>query len=298
MSLWHNFYDDDVAEMCEDPPFAISSAFPFKSEIYFFPKPMVRIGKEGEDHPKRGKKLKKVKYVSKNILQKLLLGENLEFDESNTLQSGKFWVAKGELPQDGTVFKEGEVPRVVIDRASNSSDIFYFSEIVFEKDSGLFFLAKFLKENIQRKFEAVLRLLGDEGFGGDKRLGKGLFTVGKKNGFQILAPEYANGILNLSLYHPTEEEIKAGLLNNADYALITRKGWIHSLGAMSLRRQSIRMFQEGSVFSCLSKQTYGDCPIVLKSDTADELSHNIYRYGIGFCLPIKRREEKWNIKLL
>jgi len=292
MILWHNFYNDDIEEICENPPFVISSAFPFKSQIYFFPKPMVKIGKEGEDDLKKGKRLKKVKYISKNILEKLLLGKDLEFNESNTLQSGKFWVEKDELAQDGIVFKEKEIPRVMIDRVSNSSDIFHFSEIIFEEDSGLFFLAKFLKEAMQKKFEVVLRLLGDEGLGGDKRLGKGLFAVEKRNNFQILIPEYADRILNLSLYHPTEEEIKAGLLSNASYALITRKGWIHSQGAMSLRRQSVRMFKEGSVFNRLNKEVYGDCPIVLEKNTENGLSHNIYRYGIGFCLPLKRRVEK------
>ncbi len=292
MSLWHNFCNDDIEEICKNPPFLISSAFPFKRETYFFPKPMVRIDSKGEDDFKIGKKLKKVKYISKNILEIFLLGKKLEFNESNTLQNGNFWIMEDELSQDETLFKKREVPRVTIDRVSNSSDIFYFSEIIFEKDSGLFFLVKFLSEGVQRKFEAILRLLGDEGVGGDKRLGRGIFSVEKKTDFQLSVPDHADGILNLSLYHPTEEEIKENLLNNASYALITRKGWIHSLGAMSLRRQSIRMLKEGSAFNCLNKQLYGDCPIVLEKDIDNGLSHNIYRYGIGFCLPLKRRVGK------
>lgn len=291
MSLWYNFYDDNIEEMCKNPPFIISSAFPFKSETYFFPRPMIRIGKEKEDDQKKGKELKKVNYVSKNILEILIADKNLEFDEKNTLQKGKFWVAKDELPKEKVIFKEREVPRVTIDRATNSSDIFYFSEILFEKDSGLFFLVKFLNEKLQKKFEVVLRLLGDEGIGGDKHLGKGLFTAKKEPDFQMLIPENRNGIINLSLYHPTEEEINAGIMKDASYKLITRKGWIHSIGAMSLRRQSVRMFQECSTFISLRKKYYGDCPLVLEKNVDIGLSHNIYRYGLGFFLPIKKRKE-------
>lgn len=293
MSLWHNFYDDEIEEICKNPPFIISSAFPFKTKTYFFPRPMVKIGREGEDDPQTGRKLKGVKYISKDLLETLLVGNDLEFDETKTLQKGKFWFAAGrdELDQDAIIFGEREVPRVTIDRASNASDIFYFSEIVFEKDSGLFFLANFLKEEMREKFEAVLSLVGDEGIGGDKRLGKGLFTVKTEEGFQISTPQDGNGVINLSLYHPKQEEIASGMLEGASYNLITRKGWIHSIGAMSLRRRSVRMFQEGSVFNSLGKEHYGDCPLVLGENINIGLSHNVYRYGLGFCLPIKRRGE-------
>jgi len=292
MILWHNFYNDSIEEICQNPPFVVSSAFPFKCETYFFPKPKSRIAKESEGDFIRGKKLKKVKYVSKNILENFLLGNELEFDGSDTLQNGKFWVAKNELPRDEILFRDREVPRVTIDRVSNSSDIFYFSEIIFAEDSGLFFLVKFLKDGWQRKFEAVLRLLGDEGIGGDKHVAKGLFIVEKRTDLIILAPQNPDGVMNLSLYHPAKREIEAGLLNDADYVLITRKGWIHSPGAMSLRRQSVRMLQEGSVLGCPNRQVYGDCPIVLEKNMDIGLSHNVYRYGIGFCLPLRKGEMK------
>ena len=175
MTLWNYFYDDDVEAMCQNPPFSISSAFPYKSSTYFFPRPMVKIGKKGEDDLKIGKKLKKVKYLSKDLLETICKGELLEFSEKETFQDYKFWFGRNsdKLNQDSKLFTEREIPRVSIDRATFSSEIFYFSEIIFEKDSGLFFLVKFNEEGFRSKFETVLRLLCDEGIGGDKKVGKG-----------------------------------------------------------------------------------------------------------------------------
>ncbi len=289
MSLWNHFYADEVQAMCESPPFLISSAFPFRGETYFFPRPMKRIGKEkdGDDDPKKGKKLKKVKFISKSLFKRMLNDENLDFDESHTFQNGSFWSDKAES-KDSRVFGVREIPRVRVDRENCASDIFYFSEVVFEKDAGLFFLARFREKEIQPRFEAILRLLGDEGIGGDKRVGKGLFSMESDKKFEISFPQKADGFLTLSLYYPTETEF-GEILDNASYNLVSRRGWLHSPGAMSLRRREVKMFTEGSVFNAIDGQAfYGASPCVLEKTGWAKLDHNIYRYGFAFDLPIVR----------
>jgi CRISPR-associated protein Csm4 len=294
MNLWGDFYEDNIEELCNNPPFVISSCFPYKKDTYFFPRPMVQIGKHSEDDidPKIGKRLKKTKYISKTLFEKVLQGEEIGLPtEDNTLQKGKFWFEKQDKldsQRKEKVFSQREVPRVKIDRLTNSSDIFYFSEIVFEKDSGLFFLAKFNGDEIKKKFETILRLLGDEGIGSDKRVGKGLFILQGAFDFSFLCLKEARHFLTLSLYHPTKEEIELGILNQASYELLARYGWIHSFGAMSLRRQWVRMFKEGSVFQRVKQSQYGDNPIVQKRDETIGLLHNIYRYGLCFDVPIKK----------
>jgi len=294
MTLWNNFYDDKVESLCQNPPFLISSAFPYKSAIYFFPRPMVKIGKEGEDDYKTGKKLKKVKYVSKNILEALRKGDSLDFDDNDTFQNHKFWIERtsDKLNKSSRIFSVREVPRVTIDRATSSSEIFYFSEIIFERDSGLFFLARFKNKEFRSKFEAVLRLLGDEGIGGDKRIGKGVFSLHIDEGFSFSTLQDADGFMNLSLYYPKEDEFDNGILKGASYNLVSRKGWIHASGAMSLKRKQIRMFSEGSVFTCIGEENYGVNPCVLEKDATIGLQHNIYRYGMAFHLPIAMENEK------
>lgn len=288
MTLWVHFYDDDVEALCQNPPFFISSAFPYKSTTYFFPRPMTVIGKEGEDDYKTGKKLKKVKYISKNLFEAILKGERLEFNEEETFQNHTFWLGKNSdgIHKDSKIFAVREVPRVTIDRKTSSSEIFYFSEIVFEKDSGLFFLTRFKDNGLRSKFETVLRLLGDEGIGGDKRVGKGMFSLQIDEDFDLSIPRNTDSFLTLSLYYPEEDEFDGGVLKNARYNLVSRKGWLHVGGAMSLKRREIKMFSEGSVFSSLGRPDYGTNPCVLEKDETIGLSHNIYRYGMSFHLPI------------
>lgn len=296
MSLWPSFYEDDIESLCKTPPFIISSAFPFKKDMLFFPRPMVRIGNVHEKNDQKEKKLKKVEFISQGLLESILNGEsgNLEFNEKDTFQDGKFWHPNQSSfnKNNDIVFVERELQRVTIDRNTNSSEIFYFSEIVFKKDTGLFFLARFTERQIKQKFEPILRLLGDEGIGGDKRMGKGLFSLEIEEGFHILVPENVNGFLTLSLYYPEESEFNGGIRNNASYNLISRKGWLHAPGAMTLRRKEIRTFTEGSVFNAIGKQIYGTNPCVLEKNENLGLMHNIYRYGISFNLPMIRGKQK------
>jgi len=291
MTLWENFYDDDIGRVCETPSFFISSAFPYKDNILFFPRPMAKIGKEGENDDQRGKKLKKVKYISVHLFESILKGEseNLEFNEKDTFQDGKFWCHRSNTDR---VFAEREIPRVTINRYTHSSEIFYFSEIVFEKDAGLFFLTRFTEKQVKLKFETVLRLLGDEGIGGDKRMGKGLYSLDIEENFYISTPANADGFLTLSLYYPEEAEFNNGILKGASYNLIHRKGWLHAPGAMSLRRKEIKTFQEGSVFNAIGKEIYGTNPCVLEKNEELGLLHNIYRYGLAFSLPMIRNQSK------
>ncbi len=287
MSIWNQFYDDDIETMCHTPPFLISSAFPFKADSYFFPRPMVKIGKKDEDDPKFGKKIKKVKYISKSILENILKGKPPEFKEEKTFQKGIFWT-DSEISEESRVFSIREIPRIRIDRQTSSSDIFYFSEVFFEENSGLFFLVRFIEKAIQAKFETILRLLGDEGIGGDKRVGKGLFTM-EKAVLSLSVPENATHFLSLSLYYPDEDEFP-GILENAGYNLILRRGWLHAFNAMRLRRQEVRMFTEGSVFRSAAKLFYGKTPCVLQKNESLGLMHNIYRYGFAFVLPIIKEQ--------
>jgi len=297
MCKWPLFYDDPVEDFVKAPPFLISSAFPFKKNNYFFPRPMIRtmIKEEEEKSFKLRKKIKKIKFVSKIIFEKLLKDEKIDsFSEKNTLQEGKF-LAEKEFEsldeQEKTIYRIREVPRVIIDRHKNSSEIFYFNEVIFSKDSGLFFLAEFINSSIKNKFEAILRLLGDEGIGGDKSCGKGQFVLEKDESFKLELPTKPSYFITLSLFHPTKEEIQKGLLaTEASYEIITRGGWIHSIFPTARRRKTVKMFTEGSIFKYIGEKIYGDMVKVLDKDETPGIPHDVYRYGISFNLPLLRRE--------
>ena len=57
------------------------------------------------------------------------------------------------------------------------TNIFYVDRIFFEGDSGLWFMAKFERDEQKNKVLSALKYLQDEGFGTDRHTGNGLFQL-------------------------------------------------------------------------------------------------------------------------
>jgi CRISPR-associated protein Csm4 len=99
--------------------------------------------------------------------------------------------------------------------------------------------------------------------------------------FKITNPHYCL----ISLYW--ENPLPNGLLGeSARYEILERGGWIASpFSGRQLRRQSLRMFAEGSVF-----------PVSRLGELADVTpegfgnTHSIYRSGFSLSLPINAPE--------
>ena len=104
-------------------------------------------------------------------------------------------------------------------------------------------------------------------------------------------PEKANNFVTLSLYYPQREEFENGVTRNASYKFVTRRGWISNPKKNALRRQQVRMYTEGSVFSELGNEQYGGSCRVLEKNPALGLDHDVYRYGYAFHLPIKKESQ-------
>ncbi len=278
---WFRFYDDDQEDLLKNLSFKISSAFPFHDKDYYFPKPHFELPiKIDEMDEKITKKLRRVKFIEKGLFEKIIKNEIVDIEKVHFSQSGNLMSLKDNVSD---FFIEREIPRNLIDRVTGATDIFYFSEMVFRKNSGLFFLANIQDETIKKKFTAVLRYLGDEGIGSDRHVGKGLFKVEKDNDFTLNQPDDGNCVLNLSLYHPTADEIKNNLLSGSAYDIIKRTGWVTAPGYGSLRKSSFNMFLEGSVFSRLEKEDYGDIPVILEKQE-NLIPFNVYRCGKGFMI--------------
>ena len=301
INAWRWLYPEDVSawfpkggdDLLYFEPFKISSAFPFKGSVFFFPKPLVSLVKpEGLD-PELDKQIKKAKFISQAIFERIINGETIDFSSLYMLQDSKFWLTAEEMKSfhnESSLYCMIENPRVSLDRLTNASlDVFYFAEIHFAEDSGLYFFIQFNdNKKVEKHFSAVLRFLGDEGIGGDRRLGKGLFQT-EPFELDLQVPE-SEQWTTLSLYCPTSSEIQNGLLNDATYDVITRSGWVGSPDGLNLRRKSIRMFLEGSVFSGSASDHYGSMPLVLPVQ-GGLIEHNVYRSGIAFSMPIAPGKE-------
>ncbi|HOK56350.1 MAG TPA: type III-A CRISPR-associated RAMP protein Csm4 [bacterium] len=249
-----------------NPVFLISSMFPYSKEKLYFPVPLNQLPKE--------KVIKKIKYIEKDGFEKLLNGEKLE----------DIYLNYSTIPEkDGkTHYNIIENPRIGLSRLNTTpgENYFHFGEVFFEEGSGLFFVVDFKEPDFEKKFFATLRLMGDEGIGGDRSVGKGNFTIDTIDKFEIQTPSESFGCIILSLYLPQENELKD--LKDGYYEIIERKGYIFSPYTKSLRKKSIRMFIEGSVFPSMKKGKIADV-----TPTEIFQSHNVYRYGFAFSLPCK-----------
>lgn len=270
-----------------DVPFVISSAFPFGKDLLLFPRPLSVVGKM----PDRSRR---ANIVSKGIFEQIINGEDL--GNSSIIHGGDVLLTSSESKmlnaldignEDATCWNRADTPRVVLDRSSRVSDVYHVGEVFFSKDCGLFFLANFRHQGIKSKFEAAIRLLGDEGIGGDRSSGKGSFQlICETLSLKTPKSQYST---TLSLYHPTKREVEDGLVERAKYKLIARSGWISSPSVGSLRKKSVRMMVEGSILPTDGRPFNGS----LVDVTPEKMTaHRVYRNGLAFTVSAKERDHE------
>lgn len=281
-SAANKFYGSVVVEeFLKQDSLILSSAFPFLNDEYFFPRPLNYY--PNIDNNEMIKDFKKIKFVSEKYLKDIL--NHNEIDRSlinkNYILNGCWRTQKSK--EGDIIFETNENPHIVIDRISNSTQIFYKTEVYFSKNAGLFFLAN-VKDELINKFESVLRFIGDEGIGADRTIGKGLFEVEEIQEFSLESAALPDSYYSLSLYSPSEKEFNAILPKESFYEFDIRKGWLSN---NTLRRKSLRMFAEGSIIKFKTKlEPKGSIQIVLsKDDYPDDLQTNIYRSGQSLFIP-------------
>ncbi|MCM8788411.1 MAG: type III-A CRISPR-associated RAMP protein Csm4 [Candidatus Omnitrophica bacterium] len=245
--------------LTNNPPFLVSSAFPCCKDQLFFPVPLNQIPSD--------KDYKKIKYIEKSQFEKLLGGELLEKVVKQKEQESFSFVLN--------------TPRLAINRMNNSpgENFFYFSEVFFTSESGLFFMVDFKDPSFMKQFDAALRLSSHEGIGGDRTCGKGHFSIESISNVEFVLPPDADGSVLLSLCNPQEKEFHQ--LKQGYYEIIERRGYIYSPYARNYRRKSVRMITEGSVIP-------GNISGGLIDITPEIFStHKVYRYGLALSLPCK-----------
>lgn len=277
-----------------DPPFKVTSAFPFSGDLFFFPVPIGTLHHlmQEADDLSIVKKLKKVKFIEKSLFEKLLRGEAFSLSEINwklLKKFNQFLIPSGVNSFNG-VFSVSEVPRIRVDRGDHSvkgGNIFYFSQLFFHERCGLFFLVDMADEHVEQ-FEAALSLLADEGLGADRNVGKGFFSW-EKTEIELQIPENADSVYLASLYYPKFEEISNKIdISNSYYKILTRKGFVFNFKLSGLRRSPVRMLEEGSILKVKDgNDINGDNPVVIPAGEQSEFP--IYRYGKAFYFPIIRR---------
>lgn len=256
----------------------LSSAFPFVDKTenteFWLPRPLNYRHPNEKVSPDLRKEYKKVNYVTIAQMSQILRGVHPSdlLDEKNKANQPKIW-------------ERSTTQRVKINY-DDDSEPFYLEKMYphNSQNSGLYFI---VQGDFQADaFDAALKLLADNGIGLQRSLGNGQFTF-KKEEINIEIPDNAQSWVSLSLFRPTKDDV-VDILEKSSYQFIKRGGWISSPEDdqfLSLRKQSIMMFTEGSVFA------FDEIPIKgvvenIRPVWNDEDLHPIYRDGKAIFLPL------------
>lgn len=264
--------------LCEKPPFELSSTMPYVQNEFFVPKPvglnLYLYKDKGVIEVEKDKEIKKVKFVREKDL--------FENFPGRYKVEGSFLLPKDvfeKFHKDKKVLSLGEVKeraRVMVDRQSLSSNIYYFSHFEFKEGTGLWFYLRINDEKEEDRIKAAIRLLGDEGLGGDRTCGLGSFKV---EFIESRLPENEKGeyYISLSVVNPrNEDEIKSAKY----YEILLRSGYIYSKAGLGIKRKAVRVFAEGTVFSGKV------CGRVVDVTPQKFSQHRVYCFALAFLVPL------------
>ena len=231
----------------------ISSAFPFRGDIYYLPKPLsVEVADLQSlfgDLPERDwyatvKTLKKARYLDLDNFERALRLDPFEGPE--------------DIPVETL-----DVPRVSLDRVTNDSSLYFWKETRFGGDSGVYFLYSGDEGTFKDYILPAIRYLADTGISGKSTWGFGLFDF-KVEKLEINSPE-SQYRTTLSNALPTKRPIL--------WKLLRKGGWSYGK-----RKPKVNFIAEGSIVR-------DDQGRILTLDLG--LSHQVYVYGLTFPVPVK-----------
>jgi len=275
--------------------FRVSSAFPFYKSELFFPKPMLRLQpflKEEVSEEKQGKSHKKIGFLGQQYFEDLIGPNQMTIRQNHLVSKGKFVSNHADVMSlGGAPILVSEVQQRVTIPADYSDDPkpYYVDRIFFNEGAGLWFAFEGDEAVLDRVTKA-LKLLGDEGVGTDRAVGNGHFEV-TTDTLKLTLPDNGTHRLLLSLYCPQQSEIK-DKLSASSFGLLKRGGYLASpdkIEHLTLRKKSVYMFIEGSVFETIQPLTG---KIENLKPTYSGLSQNVWRDGLAFSIPSLKPAER------
>lgn len=294
LAICHSLlYGSDIEQFCQEPPVLVSSAFPYIDDTHFFPVPAGFPDFKEIPNNEGHKEWRKITHLPEDVFKKYLQTGKVDINMlKKELSNDQFY--KQNLLQIGS---ETDNPRIATDRLTNTVKIdregedkkgyyFHSRDYEFYSHCGLFIVIKYLKPETIANIEAALRLLGDNGLGADRSVGRGQFEIIESQELDYLKePAHNQKGYTLSLYHPTEDEVLGGVLQGSQYALLLRNGHAGWMGVGNLVRQRIVMLGEGSLISSKSR-TGGKVVKVIDKEKRTDTPFNVYRCGLGLLAGI------------
>lgn len=282
----------------EEPPFVLSSTFPFAGKVRFFPLPTRSLYHETDTV--RSKDLKRTKYVSESLFRTLLDGGSLArvYPGTAKIQGSQVLVSQEEIDHLPTEVREGTMPlwsieqrpRVTLGRSAQNSTIFFTGRVAFGNGCGLWFGVRWLKNDsgLKSKVSNLLAELGDSGLGGERSAGFGACQIRLVETIEL--PDAGSKLwVNLSRYIPRQDETSALQDPAAAFNLKNVGGWAYSPANKAQRRRNVNLLAEGSVLGVLDRQVPGQIVDVRPRYKAnpDPFGHPVYRSGLALAVGMK-----------
>lgn len=304
-----------------DPPFLLTSAFPFADGVRFYPLP-VDLGRIFSEKIlndfDRNKPLKRLRFFSESLfilasnvqcLDDWLFPkeEHLEPKKGVALQGGAFWLTVDEiekLPRNFRrplgkrhslpqlkVWSNQTVPRVTVDRISSSGNIFQADRVVFSNECGLWFGIEWLKDDMRigkllykDALAKIIEFLSTNGLGGERSAGYGGFEYRSDASFDLNNATTDSASYLLSRYHPQENELSTVLVHdNTAYRLEAIAGWLGTPSGAAQRRKRLWLVAEGSLVHGIPVGDIVNVRPTHKNPEGD-IPHPVYRSGLAVAV--------------
>ncbi|NHA35397.1 type III-A CRISPR-associated RAMP protein Csm4 [Staphylococcus schleiferi] len=216
----------------------ISDTFPFESELYYLPKPLIKIESKDEGNHKDFKKLKYIPvYHYLDYIEGHLHAEDAK-DLNEIFNIGHF-----SLQTKVALINQENNPNA-------DSEPYSVGTFTFEENAGLYFIAKGSNKALEY-LKLVMNALQFSGIGGKRFSGLGRFELETTNheGINKLLSNQGSKHILLSSAMAKDYEIEDAC-EEARYALKKRSGFIQSINYSDniVKKNNFYSFAAGSVF--------------------------------------------------
>ncbi len=276
-----------------NPPFRVSSALPMLAEkgetSVFYPVPdTLKTDEADETLGRRG--IKRVMYADALWLKEKAMGHDPRAGRVIVKEQGCLFVlAWPDANRRHVLAVVNPRTSLAVDRLTGGPIeelLFEVTDILPSHPALRLGVIVECEDSVLEEVLGALQMVGLAGIGPKRTCGRGHFVLDRRVQ-RYQPPGLGSGAcLLLSLYHPTREEVKNGVLRGASYRLVQRGGFVTSPGAMSLRRGRVTMLTEGSLVR--DSAPVGDVVEVLGPRPDLGLLHPVYRDGRALAIPIAR----------
>lgn len=239
----------------------ISDTFPYENEVYYLPKPLIRIqSSESLSY----KEFKKLKYIPTYHYKDYIDG-NLTDEDAKDLNE-VFNIGRYMLQTKVSLLNQMNNP-------NEDSEPFSVGTFIFEENAGLYFIARGT-ENTLSQLKTILKSLQYSGLGGKRSAGYGRFEVSFVDNPEVLKLMNNKGGTNILLTTAMAKENEMeDSCEGARYMLSKRSGFIQSstYSENLLKKRDFYSFTPGSVFI---NKFDGDV-----FDVSVGGNHPVYRYA-------------------